>query len=252
MLMKNEGVKQIIEDNKGNIWFATADGIARYSGDGTLRTFDEVEGLKTKDVNSIAQAINGDIYTILSIEYKYKIDEFKRQKLYSNYSSVTQQSDDSFIINSVNCTVKHNVFYDLTTREIKFNFYISETDEEDLTFKLKDVSGNYTNLIPLYIRKTLSKTQTPLQTDLSTLFSSVFSDTNNSRTITWINSNIRNNLGVLDENLNIKLGIQLLNNCVKNSIFPTNYFSDDIIICSSYNDLVENDHLKLNDIHSFD
>jgi hypothetical protein len=200
------------------------------------------------DISGTIGSINGDIYTILSIEYKYKIDEFKRQKLYSNYSSVTQQSDDSFIINSVNCTVKHNVFYDLTTREIKFNFYISETDEEDLTFKLKDVSGNYTNLIPLYIRKTLSKTQTPLQTDLSTLFSSVFSDTNNSRTITWINSNIRNNLGVLDENLNIKLGIQLLNNCVKNSIFPTNYFSDDIIICSSYNDLVENETITSSNI----
>ncbi len=182
-----------------------------------------------------------DIYVINSIEYKYKIDEYKRQKLYSNYVPVSPESDGSYIINGINCFAKYNVFYDKTNKTIQFYSIISDTDEEDLNFKVEDISGTLISTSPLYIRKTLSKTQTPLETDLSPIFSSVFSNTNNSKTINSINTTIRNNLGVLDEDLNINLGIQLLNNCVKNSIFPSKYFSNEIIICTSFNDLVDNE-----------
>lgn len=186
-------------------------------------------------------SINGDIYTIGSIEYKYKIDEFKRQKLYSNYSFVPQSLDNTIIINGISCTIAHNIFYNPIAREVKFSFIISETEQDNLNFKLEDPDGSIYDLSPLYIRKSLSKTQTSLQTDLTPIFSTVFSNENNSKTINWLNTSIRNNLGVLDQNLNINLGIQLLNNCVKNSIFPSKYFTDDIIICSSLNDLVDNE-----------
>ncbi len=192
--------------------------------------------------------INGNIYLIGSTEYKYKIDEFKRQKLFSNYSNVSQESDGTFIINGINCVIKHNIFYDLTSQQVKFNFIISETELENLNFKLEDTNGNIYNLTPLYIRKTLSKTKTPLQTNLLETFSSVFSSSNNSKTINWLNTTIRNNLGVLNENLNINLGIQLLNNCVKNSIFPSKYLNNDIVICSSFNDLVDTELITSSNI----
>lgn len=61
MMMQNEGVKAIIEDKHENIWFATAGGMVRYRAGGALRTFDELEGLKTKDVNALAVHKSGNI-----------------------------------------------------------------------------------------------------------------------------------------------------------------------------------------------
>ncbi len=179
--------------------------------------------------------INGNIYTINSVEYKYKIDEYKRQKLYFNYSPVDQETNGSFIINGIECFAKYNVFYDSTTKEVKFNFLILDSEQIDLTFKLQDTNNTYISLTPKYIRKTLSKTQSRLTTNLSSLFSNVFSPTNNSKTITWINNTVRDNLTDSISNL----VPQLLNNCVKNSIFPSKYLNTDIVICSSFNDLVE-------------
>jgi serine phosphatase RsbU (regulator of sigma subunit) len=77
MKMQNEGVKTIIEDASENIWFGTSGGLARYSGDGSLRTFDEVEGLKTKDVNAIAAHSSGDIFLGTNTGGIYKYNHLK-------------------------------------------------------------------------------------------------------------------------------------------------------------------------------
>ena len=61
-MISDDGVKCILEDKNGTLWFGTAGALARYGGKGSMTTFDEVEGLYDKDVNSLTEGPDGNIW----------------------------------------------------------------------------------------------------------------------------------------------------------------------------------------------
>jgi len=192
--------------------------------------------------------VSGGIYTIGSINCYYTIYSNKQQRLYLDYTQIVQNNDKTFTINDIDYTPYHNVFYEPDTNLLKFNLLIPTTDNSK-DFILTDIaSGDTVTINTLYIRKTLSKTTTSLDTDLSSIFSNVFSDSNCSKTITWINNDVRNSIGELDISLNSNLVSQLLNNCLKNGIFPSKDLNQEIIFCSSFNNYIFVNELTSSDL----
>ncbi|MDI1355357.1 MAG: two-component regulator propeller domain-containing protein [bacterium] len=104
MKMKNEGVKTIVEGIQHTIWFGTSGGMARYKGEGDLRTFDEVEGLKAKDVNALAPCKNGDVYIGTNTGGLYKYNHFK-----NDTNAIEFVCGDSLLLSN---SIRSLVFYD--------------------------------------------------------------------------------------------------------------------------------------------
>jgi len=204
--------------------------------------------------NSLYGYINGLIYTINNYKYKYSINSYKNQVLYTNYERIYPDNSGNFEINDSLTTNKfkilQNVFYDLNTSLVQFYFKLQDdfTDLQILNFQLLDTSNLTTLIYPSEIRPELSKIITDIS--LSSVFDSTFSNLNNSKTITYLNNEIKKKL---DISLNKTLLIQLLNNCCKNSLFPSQYLNNDIFICSSFNNYLNynSTNNSLNDITSW-
>ena len=194
--------------------------------------------------------VSNNIYTFGSINCYYTINSNKQQRLYLYYTQVEQNEDKTYTIDGIDYIVYHNVFYQSDTNLLKFYLSIPTT-ENSKDFILTDLTSNdIITINPLYIRKTLSKTTTSLDTDLSSIFSNVFDDNECSKTITWINNTARNSIGELDVLLNSHLVSQLLNNCLKNGIFPSKDLNQEIIFCSSFNNYIFANELTSSDLDS--
>jgi hypothetical protein len=186
--------------------------------------------------------INVFIYTINDNLYKYNIDNSKNQILNSNYQRIKPDNYGNFIINNNNLKILYNIFYNLNTHLIEFYFKIQDdiNNLEILNFQLVDKSNLSTTIYPSEIRLELSKNTTNI--NLSNVFNSTFSNLNNSKTITYLNNQIKQKLNI---KLNKTLLIQLLNNCCKNSLFPSQYLNNDIFICSSFNNYLNNNQTDI-------
>ena len=182
--------------------------------------------------------ISEEIITIENITYVYVIDSTTKKRLYSYYAKIYPNQDGEYLIDGYYYKPVYNVFFDYSSKLLKFYFQIPEYEQFDLRFVLVDLTNNITPIDPLYIRTTLSKTQLPVLTNFSTVFKQVFSNENNSKTITYLNTDFRNYIGELGVSLNRNLSSQLLNNCIKNSIFPSKDLNDNIIICSFFNNYI--------------
>jgi hypothetical protein len=194
--------------------------------------------------------ISNSMYTFGSINCYYTINLNKQQRLYLDYRKIEQNENKTFTINNIDYIVYHNVFYQSDTNLLKFNLSIPTT-ENSKNFILTDLISSNTIIInPFYIRKTLSKTSRSLDTDLSSLFLNVFSDSKCSKTITWINNTARNIIGKLDISLNPNLVSQILNNCLKNGIFPSKDLNQEIIFCSSFNNYIFLNNFTSSDLDS--
>ena len=89
MMIKDKGVFSIIQDKNNNLWFGTKGGLVIYSGNGSVTTYDEVEGLTYneaeglthKAVNSLVQDKNGNIWLGTSNGGLYMFDANTKEKI---------------------------------------------------------------------------------------------------------------------------------------------------------------------------
>lgn len=191
--------------------------------------------------NTVIGNINGNIYDISNNKYKYLIDNQKRQILYSNYTQIFSDKLGNFLINNTICKPVKNIFYDNSTNLLNFYFQEPNISNASLHFHLTDIYNFTITIYPSQIRSIhITKEYQSTNLNLSTVFSSVFNSTNNAQTITYLNNDIKNNF----INLNPKLLVQLLNNCIKNSIFSSQYLNNDIFISSSFNNYLNDNNLN--------
>ena len=199
----------------------------------------------------IIGTINGLIYTINQIDYIYKIDTTKTQILYYNYrilfqNTITNANKKQIKIKNITYNINTNVFSNINTKLIEYYFIIPDKLETQLYFKIKNLSGKIITVYPNEVNIKLSGMYT--DTDFSSVFSQTFSTNNNLRTIAYMNNDLQNTFYDDSTNLNFVLLVLLYNNCIKNSIFPSQYYNEDIYTCSSFNNYISSNNLTSSNI----
>jgi hypothetical protein len=225
--------------------------------------------LSNNNVGSIN--FNTNIYNIIiydlsrnpinTINYKLIII-LNSKRLYSNYrivnnisknyNSLTNNYNTIFKINNINYSIKHNIFYEKLSKKIKFNLIVPDT-LTNYTSNLQLIPVNTIiniNLNPSNIRKEILTTDTSL--NLSSIFNNTFNVNTISKTINYLNYDLKQNIvtNASDGSFILvdKLPIHLLNNILANSIMSNIYYNKDIYICSSFNNYIHYNNITSSNI----
>ena len=123
-LKEARGVRDIIEDSKGNFWFSTPDYVARFDGK-VIKYFSEKEGLNI--VGNLHKGRDGSIWVENGIEiYHFNGKEFNKRI----FDSVTTSKDFWFQrgLNPTDTTYVKPGAYHLDNKGVKFFSYPVEKD----------------------------------------------------------------------------------------------------------------------------
>lgn len=122
-LKETRGIRDILEDSNGNLWFSSPDYVAKYDGK-TLHYFFENEGLKT--FGNIHEDKNGTIWIEDGFNiYNYKGKRFEKYSLFESSPSNTEYEILESLwfqrgLNPTNTKYVEPGIYNITNKDTKF------------------------------------------------------------------------------------------------------------------------------------